>query len=157
MWVCLVCHVSGGRGAGMMCDHGNSWVFYLKKNKTFIQWGFKAVITFQATWKMMSRAAKLLKAFIPAKMPLRAYPDQHTSHEGSDAHVLAQRGLSLSHTRTNAVTTSIWKTTRQTLKYCTSGDASGCRLESLDQTPHEYLVMPPQNKDLASNGSGTIT
>lgn len=58
---------------------------------------------------MMSWVAKLLEAFIPAKMPLRAYPDKHTSHEGSDVHVLAQRGLSPSHTSSNPVTTSKWQ------------------------------------------------
>lgn len=97
VWACEVRHVPGGRGTGTMGDHGNSTVF-IKEKKTLIQWGFKVVITFRAGWKMMSCVAKLLKAFIPAKMSLRAYPDQCTSQEGTDPHRLAEHELSKSQT-----------------------------------------------------------
>lgn len=80
----------------MMCDHGNGRDFMKeKKAPTLIQWGFKVVITFLASsGKMMSCTAKLLKASIPAKMPLRAYLRARTSQEGSDAHRLGKTGLS---------------------------------------------------------------
>lgn len=77
---------------------------------------------------------------------MSAYPDQHTSHEGSDAHVLAQRTLSLSRTSANAVTAEKRRDKQQ--KNCTSVGASGSGHDDLDQIPHEYLKMSPQNKSL---------
>lgn len=102
----------------------------------------------------MSRAATFLSAFIPAKMPLRAYPDQHTSHEGQwRARIGTTRTESQPHQYEHSDYQHQKNDDTNIKKQETCQDAA----LKLDQTPHEYILMSPQNKDLPSNGSATIT